>query len=554
MPAMGTDLAASDRNLVEAVRCYREGDHRGARRLCEQVLGRCSANGPARHLLALIAVEVGDLNIGIGHLELLCAYHPHDAAFRLSLAKAYGLAQRCNDAVPELDLSLQLADQNFDIHLDIASQFATLGLEPRAIEILEQARAQAPDHLGLLNNLGSLLARIGRVEDGIACLELALGLDHHQAVTHYNLGKALRQNGDPERAARHYRRAIELDPEFATAAHNLGNLELDLQRTGAAAEAFAHAVRFKRRPGAPNRGLATFRETNTSKLKHDIEQLEYLISRGVLGADRAPMIEPYRAALNRLMEAGLTSSSVALPPEHLDRLAPSYNRLIHTAPAPALAGPAVNPALDWDATEADYRANRPGMTFVDSFLTPEALTSLRQFCLESTIWFGYRYANGYLGAFMDDGFCCPLLLQIAEQIRTALPGIFGTTTLRRLWAFKYDSQLSGIRLHADFAAVNVNFWITPDEANLDPESGGLVIWDKEAPLDWDFESYNTDEARMRAFLRDQKATAMVVPHRQNRVVIFNSDLFHETGALNFRDGYENRRINITMLFGKRGDQ
>jgi hypothetical protein len=36
------------------------------------------------------------------------------------------------------------------------------------------------------------------------------------------------------------------------------------------------------------------------------------------------------------------------------------------------------------------------------------------------------------------------------------------------------------------------------------------------------------------------------------VVIFNSDLFHETGEINFRSGYENRRINITMLFGKRG--
>jgi hypothetical protein len=27
----------------------------------------------------------------------------------------------------------------------------------------------------------------------------------------------------------------------------------------------------------------------------------------------------------------------------------------------------------------------------------------------------------------------------------------------------------------------VNFWITPDEANLDPEGGGLVIWDRRTP-------------------------------------------------------------------------
>ena len=46
---------------------------------------------------------------------------------------------------------------------------------------------------------------------------------------------------------------------------------------------------------------------------------------------------------------------------------------------------------------------------------------------------------------------------------------------------------------------------------------------------------------------------MVVPHRQNRVVLFNSDLFHETARFTFKPGYKNRRINVTMLFGRRQD-
>jgi len=170
-----------------------------------------------------------------------------------------------------------------------------------------------------------------------------------------------------------------------------------------------------------------------------------------------------------------------------------------------------------------------------------------------SMWFEYRYANGYVGAFMDDGFACPLLYQISEELRLSLPEIFQHHTLRKLWAFKYDSRLSGIPIHADFAAVNVNFWITPDEANLDSETGGLQVWDKEAPADWDFAKYNANESAMRGFLKESGARAVNVPHRQNRALIFNSDLFHETGDLNFRDGYENRRINITMLYGKRDD-
>ena len=33
--------------------------------------------------------------------------------------------------------------------------------------------------------------------------------------------------------------------------------------------------------------------------------------------------------------------------------------------------------------------------------------------------------------------------------------------------------------------------------------------------------------------------------------IFNSDYFHETDKINFKDSYEARRINITYLFGDR---
>jgi len=34
-------------------------------------------------------------------------------------------------------------------------------------------------------------------------------------------------------------------------------------------------------------------------------------------------------------------------------------------------------------------------------------------------------------------------------------------------------------------------------------------------------------------------------------VIFDSDLFHETDRLSFKEGYQNRRINVTLLYGER---
>jgi hypothetical protein len=44
-----------------------------------------------------------------------------------------------------------------------------------------------------------------------------------------------------------------------------------------------------------------------------------------------------------------------------------------------------------------------------------------------------------------------------------------------------------------------------------------------------------------------------VPHRANRAVIFKSALFHKTDDCRFRAGYLDRRINVSLLFGRLGD-
>ena len=78
-----------------------------------------------------------------------------------------------------------------------------------------------------------------------------------------------------------------------------------------------------------------------------------------------------------------------------------------------------------------------------------------------------------------------------------------------------------------------------------------MIWDVAAPLDWDFAKFNGDDAGHPRFPGQGRRQAVTVPYRANRAVIFNSDLFHETDTIRFKDGYLNRRINVTMLFGRR---
>lgn len=133
------------------------------------------------------------------------------------------------------------------------------------------------------------------------------------------------------------------------------------------------------------------------------------------------------------------------------------------------------------------------------------------------------------------------------------PGILADHQFRYLGAFKYDSELStGTNTHADNSAINVNFYIAPDEANLDSESGGMDIWNVGMPPNVDMRTYNGDEVAAQNFLKQSNARKLVVPHRANRAVIFKSDLFHKTGECHFTEGYLNKRINVSLLYGSRG--
>lgn len=403
------------------------------------------------------------------------------------------------------------------------------GRSDQAVELIERAIAIKDGVAVYHNSLGLALRALGRLEHAEAQYRRALALAPDLVHAHSNLGLLLHARGKLDDAEAAFRRALALKPNFAAAHHNLALL---LQAQGKLDEAFATyrhyaALRFAQ----PNRPLERAPALEAIKRRHDREQLDYLIA-----------AHPGDARWREMRSIADAS------PERFHAL---FEQLIHLEPGARVSPAAVNPALDIGALEQAWAEQRPQVLVIDDFLTAPALDELRRFCWGSTAWRA-PYANGYLGAFLGDGFACPLLAQIAAELGATLPRVIGSLPLVQLWGFKYDSALRGINIHADVAAVNVNFWITSDDANRDPESGGLVIWDAPAPLDWPFAKYQANDAReIRGFLAERNARATTVPYRSNRAVVFDSDLFHETDRLDFAPGFRNRRINVTMLYGLR---
>jgi tetratricopeptide (TPR) repeat protein len=469
--------------------------------------------------------------------------------------------------------------------------------DPRAgLARLKRAVALVPDDAGLFENIGACLDRYGAIAAANAAylrsaaidpvpgtalaaagasfilmkifpsacrrLRQALAISPSEARWWSVAGEGASEFGQPDSAIVCFRRAVTLGVDHVGTLSRLAEALMSTDQVELAAPLFeeillrARASRWFRPDFAsqacPSACLDGFFSTSEPRLRHDLLHLEYLVRERVLPESFVTTIDRYRGILARLSERSQDGCRLLLSQEERSSIEEVYDRIIHVYRTKPVGSDVLSRSTDWVAAERRYLESRGGIVVVDDLLSEECLVELRRFCVESTIWFGDRHPGGYLGALLREGFCDPLLFRISRELVRWMPAIFRGLPLRQMWAFKYDSRLEGTALHADAAAVNVNFWITPDEANLSEGRGGLVVFDKRAPADWEFEKFNNDQAAIRSFLEDSGARSVVVPYRCNRAVIFHSDLFHRTDDLFFRDDYASRRINVTMLFGQRG--
>jgi len=333
--------------------------------------------------------------------------------------------------------------------------------------------------------------------------------------------------------------------------------------------------------------------TSEYKLRADIEQVEYLLQKKdqdipdeTLQLLEEVVLPTYKRVLRRIppVEDLITAGSAGLyqfqQADYDDGISKAYNKALwmpnvtewdeqdSDSPQQLRSIPVLSDSFNAQKIESEWFGNAnssdkslPSVVVIDNVLSSQALDRVRRVLLESTVWYQTKlpqHFGTYTGAYIDDGLHDRILLSLAVELRKALPGILQDHPLRYLWAYKYcpdgkdrHASTSGINLHADEAAVNVNLWLTPDIANLDPESGGLVVFTVKPPLDWDLQHYNQNTSDVyEKLLRPANFANITVPFRYNRAVIFDSALFHQTDIFSFRDGYENHRINLTLLYGQ----
>lgn len=293
---------------------------------------------------------------------------------------------------------------------------------------------------------------------------------------------------------------------------------------------------------------ASSEKVSLSKLFHDYEQIQWLVQQNRLPeAEFAPylqQLEQYCLSLKARIRPDQTAELFTMTPAELQTIRPGWLRTYYIEPM-GEPFPLLNPVLDWDHLAWQYQKNAPGFALGDDVLTPQALDAMYRMFMNTTHWHDYGRGN-YVGSYMLNGLSHPLIFRLGAELRQRLHTLL-PFPLTMAWAYHYDATSTGVGLHADNEGrININFWLTPNEANRYPGGGGLVMYDVLAPIDWEPHSYRE---RMTELIGIKEYKAYHIPYQQNRMQIFDSRLFHHTEPFQFRPEYCFRRINLGMLYG-----
>ncbi len=174
-------------------------------------------------------------------------------------------------------------------------------------------------HATSVMNLGVLLARQKRLDEGMPLLQAAIRMDPSDARAHLNFGTAMADVGDEETALRHYREAARLDPDSAAAHFNIGNTLLRRGMLDEARDSLLKAVSLDSRlaPAQHALGLA-FRELGEAE-------------RAVTPLHRAAALDPtnadYQNDLAMVLNALRRHAEAAVCFAHAVRLRPESPEL-----------------------------------------------------------------------------------------------------------------------------------------------------------------------------------------------------------------------------------
>jgi tetratricopeptide (TPR) repeat protein len=244
------------------------GETEGAARLAARAAEIRPGWPPCDYLLGEIAREKGDLDEAKARFRAAARALPGNAALRHALGLLHLRLQEYGRAEEELEAALAAEPANPVYRENLRLLYALEGKKDRAAALGEGAQAAAGAGGGPASAEARRALAVRRFNEAVACAgegrpreaerryREAIALDPGFADAHYNLGNLLFRDGRKEEALLLYRRAAELAPADAEARYNVGIVLRDLGRPDEARRALEEALGLEPRHARARAALA----------------------------------------------------------------------------------------------------------------------------------------------------------------------------------------------------------------------------------------------------------------------------------------------------------
>ncbi len=202
--------------------------------------------------------DQGNAHLNNGRLEEAAACfrqaiarNPNYAEAYTNLGLVYKIQGNLGEAVALFRKAVALKPELLQAHLNLGVSLQSLGQADAAEESLRRVIALVPEqsaplqHSAALQSLGVIAAQRGDFPQAELLLRHAIELQPDYAEAHNNLGNLFHLTHRPSEAEASYRRALELQPDYANAHFNLGILHVEAKRLPEAEASFRRALKLQ---------------------------------------------------------------------------------------------------------------------------------------------------------------------------------------------------------------------------------------------------------------------------------------------------------------------
>lgn len=218
--------------LESGITCLQKNELQKAEKFFREVLHLHKNNIDALHLLGILKLREGQIDVGLAFLEKAVRYckrslkkEPDNIQLSLLLAYLYIDLQQWDEAENAFREALKISPDLSEAYNGLGSIYFNKGQVQRAYSMFYQSLKKDSENVEALYNQGIVLRSLGELKEAEQTLGKAVKLSpgHIQALS--SLGLTLQELGKLDDAKKAYKKVLDLAPDNSFSSHMLAAIE-----------------------------------------------------------------------------------------------------------------------------------------------------------------------------------------------------------------------------------------------------------------------------------------------------------------------------------------